>query len=189
MSHVDGLNGDASLLIAKIIAGAGGAICNVSTLKEPYRVEGKKTMGLEIVEQLGWRVPDVIVYPTGGGVGLIGIHKALRELGALGWIADRMPRLVAVQSTGCAPVVAAFEAGERRVKPWPDAHTVAFGITVPAPLGDELILDALYATGGTAVAVDDADILADQRDFGRSEGLWLCPEGAACLGAVRRLCA
>jgi len=184
---VPGLIGDAGAWIADLVANSRGAVFDVSTLKEPYRVEGKKTMGLEIVEQLGWRVPDVIVYPTGGGVGLIGIHKALRELGALGWIADRMPRLVAVQSTGCAPVVAAFEAGERRVKPWPDAHTVAFGITVPAPLGDELILDALYATGGTAVAVDDADILADLREFGRREGLWLCPEGAACLTGVRTL--
>src|SRR5437868_9905751 len=115
MSHVDGLNGDASLLIAKIIAGAGGAICNVSTLKEPYRIEGKKTMGYEIVEQLGWRVPDVILYPTGGGVGLIGIAKALAELRSLGWLGgDRMPRLVAVQASGCAPIVRAFLAGERR---------------------------------------------------------------------------
>jgi threonine synthase len=184
---VPGLIGDAGALIAEFVAASGGTVFDVSTLKEPYRVEGKKTMGLEIVEQLGWRVPDVIVYPTGGGVGLIGIHKALRELRELGWIGDRMPRLVAVQSTGCAPVVAAFEAGDRRVKPWPDAHTVAFGITVPNPLGDELILDALYATGGTAVAVDDADLLADQKEFGQREGLWLCPEGAACLTAVRRL--
>ena len=184
---VAGLIGDAGALIADIVATSGGTVFDVSTLKEPYRVEGKKTMGIELVEQLGWRVPDVIVYPTGGGVGLIGIHKALLELRELGWIADRTPRLVAVQSTGCAPVVAAFQAGERRVTPWPDAHTVAFGITVPNPLGDELILDALYGTGGTAVAVDDADLLADQKEFGRREGLWLCPEGAACLTAVRHL--
>ncbi|WP_173078703.1 threonine synthase [Phytohabitans rumicis] len=181
---VDGLIGDAGRLIAGLI---GETVFDVSTLKEPYRLEGKKTMGYEIAEQLGWRVPDVILYPTGGGVGLIGIHKALGELRELGWIGDKAPRLVAVQSTVCAPVVAAFEAGARRATPWPDAHTVAFGITVPAPLGDELILDALYATGGTAIAVDDAELLADLRDFGAREGMWLCPEGAACLTAARRL--
>ena len=183
---VDGLIADAGKLVAGAVASRPG-YQDTSTLREPYRIEGKKTMGLEIAEQLGWRLPGVIVYPTGGGVGIIGIHKALLELRELGWIADRMPRLVAVQSTGCAPVVAAFQAGERRVTPWPDPHTVAFGITVPNPLGDELILDALYGTGGTAVAVDDADLLADQKEFGRREGLWLCPEGAACLTAVRHL--
>jgi len=181
---VDGLIGDAGRFLAERRT---PGTFDVSTLKEPYRLEGKKTMGYEIVEQLGWRAPDVIVYPTGGGVGLIGIRKAIDELRELGWLADRPPRLVAVQSTGCAPVVRAFEAGARRAEPWPDARTVAYGITVPAPIGDELILDALYATGGTAVAVDDADILADLRAFGAAEGPWLCPEGAACLTAVRRL--
>ncbi|GHJ42919.1 threonine synthase [Catellatospora sp. TT07R-123] len=184
---VDGLIGDAGKLIAALIAASDGQIFDASTLKEPYRLEGKKTMGYEIVEQLGWRSPDVILYPTGGGVGLIGIHKALSELRELGWLTGPPPRLVAVQSSGCAPVVAAFEQGHRRVVPWPDAHTVAFGITVPAPLGDELILDALAATGGTAIAVDDADILADLSEFGRAEGLLLCPEGAACLTAARLL--
>jgi len=187
LSLVDGLIGDAGLLIAKIIADAGGAIFDASTLKEPYRLEGKKTMGLEIVEQLGWRVPDVIVYPTGGGVGLIGIFKALLELHELGWIDHRFPRLVAAQSTGCAPVVRAFDTGARRVEPWADAQTVAFGITVPSPLGDELILDALRTTGGTAIAVDDAEILDDLRAFAVREGLLLCPEGAACLSAARQL--
>jgi len=182
---VDGVISDAGRLIREIVDKDG--IFDVSTLKEPYRIEGKKTMGYEIVEQLGWRVPDVIVYPTGGGVGLIGIHKALGELRALGWIGDRLPRLVAVQASGCAPVVRAFDAGERRTEPWPDARTVAFGINVPAPLGDELILDALSATGGTAIAVDDAELLADLRAFGAREGLLLCPEGAAGLSAVRRL--
>jgi threonine synthase len=181
---VDGLIADAGRLVAGLV---GDEVFDVSTLKEPYRLEGKKTMGYEIAEQLGWRVPDVILYPTGGGVGLIGIHKALGELRELGWIGDRMPRLVAVQSSGCAPIVAAFTAGARHAAPWPDAHTVAFGITVPAPLGDELILDALYATGGTAIAVDDADLLTDLRAFGAVEGLWLCPEGAACLTAARAL--
>jgi threonine synthase len=183
---VDGLINDAGRHIAALLASDAG-IFDASTLKEPYRLEGKKTMGYEIVEQLGWRVPDVIVYPTGGGVGLIGIHKALGELRALGWIGDRMPRLVAVQSTGCAPIVRAFAAGARRAEPWEKAHTVAFGITVPAPLGDELILDALADTGGTAIAVDDADLLADLREFGAREGLLLCPEGAACLTAARQL--
>ncbi|MBV1851313.1 threonine synthase [Catellatospora tritici] len=184
---VDGLISDAGKLIAALIAESHGRIFDASTLKEPYRLEGKKTMGYEIVEQLGWRSPDVILYPTGGGVGLIGIHKALAELRELGWLTGPPPRLVAVQSSGCAPVVAAFDRGERRVRPWPDAQTVAFGITVPAPLGDELILDALADTGGTAIAVDDADILADLREFGRTEGLLLCPEGAACLTAARLL--
>ncbi|MEV4532573.1 threonine synthase [Asanoa sp. NPDC049518] len=182
---VDGLIGDAGKLIAEVVAA--GGVFDAGTLREPYRLEGKKTMGYEICEQLGWRVPDVIIYPTGGGVGLIGIHKALGELRELGWIGDKLPRLVAVQSTGCAPIVRAFEAGARRAEPWPDARTVAFGITVPAPLGDELILDALVSTDGTAIAVDDAEILADLRAFGAAEGLLLCPEGAACLTAARLL--
>ncbi|SCL28869.1 threonine synthase [Micromonospora nigra] len=184
---VDGLIGDAGRQVAALVAASGGTVFDAGTLREPYRLEGKKTMGYEIVEQLGWQVPDVIIYPTGGGVGLIGIHKALLELCELGWVSDRLPRLVAVQSTGCAPVVRAFAAGEDRVRPWADARTVAFGITVPAPLGDELILSALRATAGTAVAVDDAEILADLRDFAAREGLLLCPEGAACLTAARQL--
>jgi threonine synthase len=130
----------------------------------------------------------VIMYPTGGGVGLIGIHKAIGELRALGWLPDGpAPRLVAVQSSGCAPIVRAFRAGASTAEPWADARTVAFGITVPSPLGDALILDALRASGGTAVAVDDDEILADLREFAGAEGLWLCPEGAACLTAARRL--
>ncbi|MFE0532072.1 threonine synthase [Micromonospora parva] len=184
---IDGLIGDAGRQVAELIAESNGAIFDAGTLREPYRLEGKKTMGYEIVEQLGWQVPDVIIYPTGGGVGLIGIHKALHELRELGWIGDKLPRLVAVQSTGCAPIVRAFAAGENRAQPWADAHTVAFGITVPAPLGDELILAALRESSGTAVAVDDADILADLREFAGREGLLLCPEGAACLTAARQL--
>ncbi|MEU4527875.1 threonine synthase [Micromonospora ureilytica] len=184
---IDGLIGDAGRRVAELIAESNGAIFDAGTLREPYRLEGKKTMGYEIVEQLGWQTPDVIIYPTGGGVGLIGIHKALHELRELGWVGDKLPRLVAVQSTGCAPIVRAFAAGEDRAQPWADAHTVAFGITVPAPLGDELILAALRESSGTAVAVDDADILADLRDFAAREGLLLCPEGAACLTAARQL--
>ncbi|MCP3782854.1 threonine synthase [Micromonospora sp. A3M-1-15] len=184
---VDGLISDAGRWIAGLVAESGGRVFDAGTLREPYRLEGKKTMGYEIVEQLGWQVPDVIIYPTGGGVGLIGIHKALHELRELGWVEDRLPRLVAVQSTGCAPIVRAFAAGEPRATPWADAHTLAFGITVPAPLGDELILAALRESSGTAVAVDDAEILADLRDFAAREGLLLCPEGAACLTAARQL--
>ncbi len=174
------------LVAAEVLARTG--FQDVSTLKEPYRIEGKKTMGFEIAEQLGWRLPDVIVYPTGGGVGIIGIHKALLEMRELGWIGQQpLPRLVAVQSTGCAPIVAAFAAGAAESEPWPDPKTVAFGITVPKALGDFLVLDALYATGGTAVAVDDAALLADQRVVARLEGSFLCPEGAACVTAVRLL--
>ncbi|MEV4754640.1 threonine synthase [Micromonospora sp. NPDC049559] len=184
---IDGLISDAGRYIAGLIAESGGEIFDASTLKEPYRLEGKKTMGYEIVEQLGWQVPDVILYPTGGGVGLIGIHKALLEMRELGWIGDRLPRLVAVQSTGCAPIVRAFAAGEQRAEPWRDARTVAFGINVPTPLGDELMLRALRDTAGTALAVSDEDLLADLHDFGSREGLLLCPEGAACLTAARQL--
>jgi len=184
---VTGSIADAGRHIAQILAASAGAMFDASTLKEPYRLEGKKTMAFEIVEQLGWRVPDVILYPTGGGVGLIGIHKGLAELRELGWIGLRSPRLVAVQATGCAPIVRAFMAGARRAEPWPNPSTVAFGINVPAPLGDALILDALHATHGTAVAIDDEQMLAELRDFAVREGLLLCPEGAACLSAARQL--
>jgi threonine synthase len=190
LSLVDGLIGDAAAVVRSLVADSAGTVFDVSTLCEPYRIEGKKTMGFEIVEQLGWRTPDVIVYPTGGGVGLIGIHKGLSELRSLGWLPPGpTPRLVAVQASGCAPIVRAFAAGRRRAEPWLDPRTIAFGITVPAPLGDELILDALGGTGGTAVAVDDAEMLAELRDVAATEGMLLCPEGAACLAAVRRLVA
>ncbi len=184
---VDGLISDAGRLVAAAIAASDDDWFDVATLKEPYRIEGKKTMGFEIAEQLGWRMPDVIVYPTGGGVGLIGIHKALTELLELGWVTGPMPRLVSVQSTGCAPIVRAFEAGADVSEPWVDARTVAFGITVPKALGDFLVLDAVRATGGTAIAVDDADLLEDVALVGRLEGLFLCPEGAATVTAVRQL--
>ena len=183
---VDGLINDAGRLVGAAIGERAG-YQDASTLKEPYRLEGKKTMGLEIAEQLGWRLPDVIVYPTGGGVGIIGIYKALLELRELGWVDGAMPRLVAVQAVGCAPIVKAFAAGARQSEPWPDAKTVAFGITVPKALGDFLVLDSLYATGGSAVAVDDDDLLADQREVASLEGCFICPEGAACFTAVRRL--
>jgi threonine synthase len=187
LTLVDGLISDAGRLVSAAIASAGGGWFDAGTLKEPYRIEGKKTMGLEIAEQLGWRMPDVIIYPTGGGVGLVGIHKALTELVSLGWLTGPLPRLVAVQATGCAPIVRAFSSGARESVMWEDAHTVAFGITVPKALGDFLVLDALYATGGTAIAVEDADLLADVALAGRLEGLFLCPEGAATVTAARQL--
>ena len=187
LTLVDGLISDAGRLVGAAIAAAGDGWFDAGTLKEPYRIEGKKTMGLEIAEQLGWRMPDVIIYPTGGGVGLIGIHKALSELVELGWLTGPLPRLVAVQSTGCAPIVRAFDAGARESLFWEDARTAAFGITVPKALGDFLVLDALYTTGGTAIAVEDADLLTDVALAGRLEGMFLCPEGAATVTAARRL--
>jgi threonine synthase len=186
LTLVDGLISDAGRLVGAAVA-AGTDWFDAGTLKEPYRIEGKKTMGFEIAEQLGWRMPDVIIYPTGGGVGLIGIYKALTELVELGWLSGRLPRLVAVQSTGCAPIVRAFEAGASESQMWQNAHTVAFGITVPKALGDFLVLEAIYATGGTAVAVEDDDLLADVRLVGRLEGMFLCPEGAATVTAARAL--
>ena len=183
---VDGLIGDAARLVSRAVADDPG-LFDVSTLREPYRIEGKKTIGLEIVEQLGWRLPDVIVCPTGGGVGLIAIHKAVRELIDLGWVTGVPPRLVAVQAAGCAPIVAAFEAGARESVAWPDARTVAFGLTVPKPLGDALVLDGLYATGGTAVAVEDAELLRAQQRVGALEGVFVCPEGGAAFAAAARL--
>ncbi|MEV4053808.1 threonine synthase [Amycolatopsis sp. NPDC049688] len=184
--RVDGLIGDAGRLVASAVPRRPG-VQDVSTLKEPYRIEGKKTMGYEIAEQFGWRLPDVILYPTGGGVGIIGIHKALLEMRALGWVSGPLPRLVAVQATGCAPIVTAFSRGARESEPFPDARTVAFGITVPKALGDFLVLDAVYATGGTAVAVTDEELLAAQRELAAREGAFVCPEGGACFAALRQL--
>ncbi len=184
---VDGLISDAGRLLAAGVAASERDWFDVATLKEPYRIEGKKTMGFEIAEQLGWRMPDVIVYPTGGGVGLIGIHKALTELRELGWVEGPLPRLVSVQASGCAPIVRAFEAGADESEPWPDAHTVAFGITVPKALGDFLVLRAVRETGGTALAVEDATLLDDLRVAGRLEGMFCCPEGAATVSAARHL--
>jgi threonine synthase len=184
---VDGLINDAGAMVGELVSRSDGAVFNASTLAEPYRLEGKKTMGIEIVEQLGWRMPDVILYPTGGGVGIIGIHKALHELRELGWVSGPLPKLVAVQSKGCAPIVDAYQRGARESEAWPDAYTVAFGITVPKPLGDFLILEAIADTGGTAIAVDDTDLLAEQAELASADGTFICPEGAACLVAVRRL--
>lgn len=182
---VDGLISDAGRLAAEAIAQHD--LYDAATLKEPYRIEGKKTMGFEIAEQFGWNVPDVILYPTGGGVGLIGIHKALRELQRIGLIGMKMPRFVAVQAEGCAPIVEAFRKGKTQSEFWPDARTVAFGITVPKALGDFLVLEALYETNGTAIAVSDDALLAAQRRTAAQEGLLICPEGAATIAAADHL--
>lgn len=159
---------------------------DTSTLKEPYRIEGKKTMGLELAEQLGWQVPDVILYPTGGGTGLIGMWKAFAELEAIGWIGAKRPRMVAVQAEGCAPIVKAYDEGTRHAEPWQDAHTIAAGIRVPAAVGDFLILDAVRESKGFAVAVSDEAIKAAHQDCARTEGILLCPEGAATLAALKQ---
>ena len=157
-----------------------------STLKEPYRVEGKKTMGLELAEQLGWELPDVIFYPTGGGTGLIGMWKAFAELEAIGFIGSKRPRMVAVQAEGCAPMVRAWERGERHATRWENAHTVAAGIRVPQAVGDFLILDAVRESGGVAMAVSDEDTMRAVEDVGTREGLLLCPEGGATFAALRK---
>ncbi len=160
---------------------------NVATFKEPFRLEGKKTLGYEIAEQSGWRPPEVIFYPAGGGTGLVGMWRAFLELKALGWIEGALPRLVAVQSRGCAPVVRAFEQGAAAVTPWENAATVAKGLCVPAPFADQLILRAIRETGGTAVAVSEEEMLDAMADLAAGEGCFACPEGGATLAALRRL--
>lgn len=159
---------------------------DLSTLKEPYRIEGKKTMGLELVEQMGWRVPDVIFYPTGGGTGLIGMWKAFAELEAIGLIGPERPRMIAVQAEGCAPIVRAFDSGERHAVRWDDPATVACGIRVPQAVGDFLILDAVRESGGFAIAVSDAAIEAAVDSVARDDGTLLCPEGGATLAAFEK---
>lgn len=160
---------------------------DVSTLKEPYRVEGKKTLGYEIAEQSAWTLPDVIIYPTGGGTGLVGMWKAFDEMQQLGWIGEKRPRMVVVQAEGCAPIVRAFSKGERFAEEFPNAATVASGLRVPKAIGDFLILDALKESGGTAIAVSDEELLAGSRQLARTEGILASPEGGACVPALRRL--
>jgi threonine synthase len=160
---------------------------DVSTLKEPYRIEGKKTLGYELAEQLDWQLPDVIVYPTGGGTGLIGMWKAFDEMEKMGWLGPKRPRMVTVQAAGCAPIVRAFEEGKRFADEFPNAATVASGLRVPRAIGDFLILDALRESGGTALAVTDAELIAATGEIGAAEGLFCAPEGAACLPAVRKM--
>ena len=182
--RVNGLIDDCGAIVAK--GAAEGRWFDVSTLKEPYRIEGKKTMGLELAAQLGWRLPDAIFYPTGGGTGLIGMWKAFDELERLGWIGPARPRMYAVQAAGCAPIVRAFEAGEEHAERWEDAHTIAAGIRVPRAVGDFLILRAVRESGGKALAVGDPAILHAVDECARRDGLLLCPEGGATLAAYHQ---
>src|SRR5579875_3791845 len=181
---VDGLIDDCGKLVAEGERKVGWFNC--STLREPYRVEGKKTMGLELAEQLGWELPDVIFYPTGGGTGIIGMWKAFAELAQIGWIGTKRPRMVAVQAAGCAPIVKAWTEGAEHAPRWQDARTFAAGIRVPQALGDFLILRAVRDSGGFAIAVDDAAIAAAWREVAAQEGLLLCPEGAATYAAYKQ---
>src|SRR5947208_4369430 len=182
--RVNGLIDDCGKIVAAGTAQVGWF--DTSTLKEPYRIEGKKTMGLELAEQLGWQVPDVILYPTGGGTGLIGMWKAFAELEAIGFIGSKRPRMVAVQAAGCAPMVRAFEQGVEHATRWEDAHTIAAGIRVPQAVGDFLILRAVRESGGFAIAVPDEAISAALDDVARQEGFLLCPEGAATYAALKQ---
>ena len=160
---------------------------DLSTLKEPYRIEGKKTLGYEIAEQLDWRSPDVILYPTGGGTGLIGMWKAFDEMEKLGWIDNKRPRMFSVQASGCAPIVRAFDAGEKFAAEFPNAHTVASGLRVPKAIGDFLMLNILCESKGGAIAVDDDEMIRTVREVGSQEGLFVAPEGAACFAALKKL--
>ena len=182
---VSGSIADAGAVVKRVCAERGWY--DASTLREPYRIEGKKTMGFELAEELGWRLPDVIVYPTGGGVGLIGMWKAFAELRAIGWLDRKRPRFVVVQAEGCAPIVRAFVDGRNESEPWPDPRTFAAGIRVPKALGDFIVLRALRESGGIALAVTDEDIAAHMRLAGEREGMLVCPEGGAALAATARL--
>src|ERR1700722_4294681 len=185
---VDGLISDCGRIVAERSKSEGWF--DISTLKEPFRVEGKKTMGYELVEQLGWEYPDAVFYPTGGGVGLIGMWKAFAELEELGWVKPgKRPRMIAVQSSGCAPVAKAFDEGASSSEMWPNAATFASGLGVPKPYGDSIMLEILRDSHGTAVAIPDAEILTSLRDWAKNEGLFLSPEGAAATAAYDRLLA
>jgi threonine synthase len=185
LTLVDGLISDAGALSRKKAAEIG--LFDVSTLREPYRVEGKKTMGYEIAMDLGWRLPDVIVYPTGGGTGIVGMWKAFAEMEAMGWIGPERPKMIVVQAEGCAPIVRAFERGERHAEPWQNAKTIAAGIRVPSAVGDYLILNAVRESGGTAITVTDAEIVEYMRQMASMEGIWPAPEGAATLAGYVKL--
>jgi threonine synthase len=184
---VDGLIGDCGRMLAE--RGPAEGWFDVGTLKEPYRIEGKKTMGYEVAEQLDWELPDAIFYPTGGGVGLIGMWKAFEEMEKLGWIGGRRPKMIAVQAEGCQPVVRAFEENEPRSRFYENAHTVAAGLRVPKPLGDFLVLNAVRQSGGTAIAVSDEAMLEAGAQLAADEGIYAAPEGAACVAALEKLLA
>jgi threonine synthase len=185
LTLVDGLINDCGRIIAERKIAEGWF--DVSTLKEPYRVEGKKTMGYEIAEQLNWKLPDVIIYPTGGGTGLIGMWKAFNEMEEMGWIGNKRPRMVSVQASGCAPIVRAFNEDKDTAEPWQNARTVASGLRVPQAVADFLMLKALRESKGTALSVSDDDMLAEIPRVGCAEGIFFCPEGAACVAALRQL--
>lgn len=182
---IDGLITDCGKIVAERKDAEGWF--DVSTLKEPYRVEGKKTMGYELAEQFDWTLPDVILYPTGGGTGLIGMWKAFDEMEQMGWINSKRPRMVSVQSSTCAPIVRAFEKGERFADEFENAATIASGLRVPKAIGDFLILDAIRASGGTAVTVTDTELVSAVGEIGTATGIFAAPEGAACLPALRKL--
>lgn len=185
LTLVDGLINDCGRMVAER-KGAEGWF-DVSTLKEPYRVEGKKTMGLEIAEQLDWKLPDVIVYPTGGGTGLIGMWKGFNELAEIGWIGSKRPRMVSVQAEGCAPIVRAFNEGKEKAEPWLNAKTIASGLRVPQAVADFLMLQVIRESKGIALSVSDSEMVREIDHVGRSEGLFFCPEGGAGVAALRRL--
>ncbi len=185
LTLVEGLISDAGRLSRSRAQEAG--LFDVSTLQEPYRVEGKKTMGYEIAEQMGWTLPDAIVYPTGGGTGIVGMWKAFDEMQELGWIGDERPKMFCVQADGCAPIVRAFHEGVEFAEPWENADTIAAGIRVPAAIGDYLILKALRESGGGAVTVTDEQIISTVRHVARLEGLFMCPEGAATVAGLEKL--
>ena len=187
MYLLDGHIGDCGKA-ARAFAAETGAF-DVSTLREPYRIEGKKTMGIEVAEQLGWQLPDCIIYPTGGGTGLIGMWKAFNELRDAGWITGKLPRLFSVQATGCALVVRAFDDGAASTEAWPDPKTVASGLCVPNPIGGKLMLRALRECGGVALSVTDAQLEDAARRLAVGEGIDACPEGGAALAALERLTA
>ncbi len=187
LSLIDGLISDAGVMSRARAAEEG--LFDVSTLQEPYRVEGKKTMGYEIAEQLGWTLPDAIIYPTGGGTGIVGMWKAFAEMEEMGWIDSRRPKMFAVQSEGCAPIVRAFEQGTEFAEAWQNAETVAAGIRVPSAIGDYLILGAIRESGGGALTVSDGDILAYMGLVARLEGMFVCPEGAATAAALGKMIA
>ena len=187
LTLVDGLITDAGRISGEKAEELG--LFDISTLREPYRVEGKKTMGYEIAEQSGWTLPDVILYPTGGGTGIVGMWKAFEEMEALGWIGSDRPKMFAIQSEGCAPIVKAFREGAEFAEMWPNASTLAAGIRVPAAIGDYLILQALRDSGGGAATVTDDEILINLKRVGTLEGMFICPEGAALVAALEKLLA
>lgn len=185
LNLVDGLISDAGRIAVSVADEQN--LFDLSTLKEPYRAEGKKTMGLEIAMQLDWKMPDAIVYPTGGGTGIIGMYKGFQELLELGWIEGKPPKFIAVQASGCQPIVKAFQDGKDTAEPWPNAATIADGLRVPGPFADYLILQAIRETGGTALAVEDAEMVEAMYELATTEGIIACPEGAATLVGLKHL--